>query len=118
MMKKMIRVLLSFLLIYSSGGLYAGPIELFCKNEQGKDMEPLIIDIEKMVAYYPKSPKHPIVGNVEKFITIKSNDVGYEGGWTMIIDRNTGDYFQATATTLYGKVWGYTFKGTCNRKIF
>ena len=118
MTKKLITGFLYVLFAFGSFGVYAAPFELLCKYEQSGDVVSLKIDIEKMVAYFPKSHIHTIVGNVEKFIKIKSNDVDYEGGWTMIIDRNTGDFFSATTTTLYGKVWGYTHKGTCNRKMF
>ncbi len=118
MKEKMIRDLLCAMFFFSSVGIHAETIELICKNEQGGEMEPLKIDIEKRNAQWNKTTGYRLVGNVEKFLTIKTNDALYEGGWTMIIDRSNGEFFIAAATTLYGKVWGYTNKGTCSIKKF
>jgi hypothetical protein len=111
---------LAFILFFWVSASQAEQVKLSCKFDGGADLLPITIDLQTKKVYWTIYTGIRVVGDNEKFLTIKSPDNEKSiGGMYMVIDRFNGEFVQTVVKlNSAGKLYGTSAKGICNRKIF
>lgn len=121
-MRKIIKLMISGLIILCSTWVSAEKITLICRYDNGTELQPFVIDfVSKKVVWGNIDAGWKLVGELDRFMTMKSPDVETSvGGMYIVVDRFSGDFVlsYASASKVGNKIEGRTDKGSCNRKQF
>jgi hypothetical protein len=102
----------------------AEKITMICKYDSGSEMLPFNIDLKTKIVIWgnviPKSGEEwRLVGNNDRFLTIKSPDTDTTvGGIYIVVDRFSGNFVLSSVILRISenKLDGQTDKGICNTK--
>jgi hypothetical protein len=102
----------------------AEKIILICKYDSGSEMMPFNIDLNSKIVIwgnviYKPGEEWRLVGNNDRFLTMKSPDTDTTvGGINIVVDRFSGNFVLSSVilTISENKLDGHTGKGICNTK--